>query len=337
MASSRPRLSPRARNRALLARQGLLERSDRSPTETIEHLVGMQAQAPDAPYVGLWSRIENFDPTGTARAIEAGALVRMTLMRATIHLVTARDARRLRPLLQPMLEARWRASPFAKRLAGADIDPVLAAGAELLAAAPRTRPQLSAALSERFAGLDPESLAYAVTFRLPIVQVPPRGVWGRRGPAAFTPIGLGAALSPDEAVLRYLAAFGPATVADAQWWSGLTRLREVFERLRPHLLAFADGYFDLPDAPRPDPATPAPVRLLPEYDNVLLSHADRAHLIPDGRRVPLPPGNGARAGTVLVDGRMAGEWRIRDGGLELTPDVDVGAEGERLQSFVRSR
>jgi hypothetical protein len=114
--------------------------------------------------------------------------------------------------------------------------------------------------------------------------------------------------------MRYLAAFGPATVRDVQAWSGLTRLREVAERLRPRLRSFRDGrgneLFDLPDAPRPDPGTPAPPRFLPEYDNLLLSHADRSRVIADGRPVPLFPGNGAGFGTVLVDGFFRATWRI---------------------------
>ena len=191
---------------------------------------------------------------------------------------------------------------------------------------------------------------------MPTVQVPPRGIWGRTGPAAFTTteawLGGQAApgLAPDELVLRYLAAFGPATVRDVQAWCGLTRLGEVAERLRPRLRVFrAEGggeLFDLPDAPRPDAGTPAPPRFLPEYDNVLLSHADRARVIPGRRSVPLPPGHGGSRGTVLVDGFWAATWKAsqRDDRAVLRVEAftplrrgqadAVTAEGMRLLAFL---
>src|SRR2546421_10529673 len=178
-------------------------------------------------------------------------------------------------------------------------------------------------------------MAFAVNVLVPVVQVPPRGIWGASGPAALAPLEswLGAPLDPkpsgDALLLRYLGAFGPATVKDAQMWSGLTRLREVADRLRPRLRTFRDEsgaeLFDLPDAPRPDPETPAPPRFLPEYDNLLLSHADRSRVIPDGRPVPLPPGNGGNTGTLLVDGDFRATWTIAraDGSATLTVEPFV--------------
>jgi hypothetical protein len=155
--------------------------------------------------------------------------------------------------------------------------------------------------------------------------------------------------SIDRLVLRYLGAFGPATVMDAQAWSGLTRLGAVFEGLRGRLQTFRDEggreLFDLPDAPRPDADSPAPVRFLPEYDNVLLGHADRSRIIPAGRSIPLPPGNGASMGTILLDGTYAGTWRIRRAAdratLTIQPLERIGAddeaaladEGTRLVAF----
>ena len=151
-------------------------------------------------------------------------------------------------------------------------------------------------------------------------------------------------------VLRYLAAFGPAGVADMRVWSGLPGLGEVADRLRPRLRTYVDEdgreLLDHPDAPRPPADVPAPVRFLPEYDNVLLSHADRSRVIPDGRRVPLPPGDGARAGTVLVDGDFRATWVVtRDGetatlrvsatpALSPAEEGDVTDEAERLLAFV---
>jgi hypothetical protein len=319
-ASPGPVLVPRALNRAFLARQLLLQRHRQSAVETIEHLVGLQAQAPDAPYVGLWTRLDGFRHDELATLLTERRTVRTWLMRGTVHLVTGRDCLTLRPLVQPALARSFNASPFGQNLAGVDLAPILAAGRALIEERPRTRAELAALLGARWPGLDPDSLAYAISYLVPTVQPPPRGIWGTVSPATLTTVEhwLGRPLDPapslDALVLRYLAAFGPATVRDAQLWSGLTRLRPIFDRLRPRLVTFRDDagaeLFDLADAPRPHPDTPAPPRFLPEYDNLLLSHVDRRRVIPDGRRVPLPPGNGGSRGTLLLDGYFRATWRI---------------------------
>jgi hypothetical protein len=352
-------LDDRALNRATLARQLLLERHDMAAGSAIEHLVGMQAQAANAPYVGLWSRLDGFRAAELATMVEGRTAVRAPLMRGTIHLVTARDCLRLRAVLQPVLERAFRTgSPFGRNLQGVDVDAVLAAGRTLLDQAPLTRAQLGPALADRFPGHDATSLAHAVTYVVPVVQVPPRGVWGSSGPAAWatvaawlgSPVDTGAAAPPDETVLRYLRAYGPATVQDVQSWSGLTRLGEVVDRLRPRLRTFRSAagreLFDLPDAPRPDADTPAPVRFLPEYDNVLLSHADRTRFMTTDQRTPLFPGNGGALGTVLVDGRFAALWRLgpRTATITVEPAASsartsadraaVAAEGIRLLGFL---
>jgi winged helix DNA-binding protein len=345
-------LSERGLNRALLERQLLLQRRKRSAAETIEHLVGMQAQVPRDPYVALWSRLQRFRPGELARMIEERAAVRGSLMRATLHLVTARDFVRMKPVLQTMLERRFGSSPFARHLHGIDLDELLAAGRSAVEEQPRTRAELSKVLAERWPDRDEASLAYAVSFLVPLVQVPPRGVWGKVGQPTWTTgeSWLGRTIdgdhSPDELVIRYLAAFGPATPADVQSWSGLTGIRDALERLRPRLRTFRDAsgreLFDVPDAPLPDPSMPAPVRYLSEYDNVLLGHKDRSRIVsPDVR-----PWTEAGWGSVLVDGFGSARWKVEREKekavlrieafrrLSRAEKASVAEEGERLLSFI---
>ena len=348
-------LSDRALGRATLARQLLLRRTELGPLEAVERVVGLQAQVPRDPYTALWSRLDGFRPDALSRLLQERRVVRTTVMRGTIHLVTADDALLLRPLVQPVLDRELtRHRDYAPLLRGVELEPVLAFGRNLLAE-PRSGPQLRAALAERFPEHDPAALAYACRCLLPLVQVPPRGLWGETGGVVTTTaeawLGRRLAASPslDDVLLRYLAAFGPASVADASTWSRLTGLREAFDRLRTRLRVFRDErgreLLDVPDAPRPDPDTPAPPRFLPEYDNVLLSHADRGRFVsPDDRaRIGRAWTNGA--GSLLVDGRLCGLWRLeRDGGravldvrqaerLPRRAAASVAAEGRRFLRF----
>jgi hypothetical protein len=254
----------------------------------VEGLVGMQAQVPENPYVALWSRIEGFRPEELSDLIGERTLVRAGLMRSTLHLVSARDCLAIHPITLPVL-AKTFSSPHAAGLNGADVDTVVAAGLELIAQEPRTRAQLAAELAKRWPEAEPVALAYAVTLGAALVQTPPRGLWDQTGQATWAPAEhwLGAELDPEpdvEAlVLRYLAAFGPASVADIRTWCGVIGLREVVARLRPQLRSFRDEngkeLLDVPDGEFADPDTPAPVRFLPEYDNLLLSHADRSRVL----------------------------------------------------------
>ena len=312
-------LTRRARNRALLARQHLLERTTMPAGAMIEHLVGMQAQNPLDPYTALWSRLDGFRTDELATLITDREAVRMGLMRTTLHLVTSRDALALYPVMRPVLARTWASSSFIKALPGIDVEAVLDAGRALMDEEPRTTSALGKLLQQRWPDRDATALGYALRFLLPAVQVPPRGLWGQTMQPTWTTLEswLGRTLdahpSVDEVVLRYLAAFGPATVSDIRTWSWLTRLREVVERLRPRLRTFRDEdggeLFDLPDAPRPDPDTPAPPRFMPEYDNLMLSHDDRSHIIAESAFGKLT----GWVGTFLVNGYVRGQWRIDKG------------------------
>jgi Winged helix DNA-binding domain len=349
-------LGPRELNRATLERQMLLRRRELPALDAIEHLVGMQAQAPSPPYIGLWTRLKDFRPDELGRLILERRAVRIALMRNTVHLVSARDCLALRPLVQPVLD-RTLYSTRANRahLEGVDAEALVAAGRALLEERPRTAKELGEQLQEQWPERDPAALARAIRHLLPLVQVPPRGVWGKSGPAAHTTAEswLGSPLDPatsiEHVVLRYLGAFGPATVKDVQTWSGLTRLGEVVERLRPRLRTFRDErgreLFDLPDAPMPDPDTPAPSRFLPEFDNLILSHADRTRFIAEEYRKALASRNGMVPAAFLTGGFVQGTWKTeRSRGrasLEIKPfeplakeDRDALAEeGEILLRF----
>ncbi|MFF5260199.1 winged helix DNA-binding domain-containing protein [Actinomadura viridis] len=329
-------LGRRALNRALLERQMLLRRHRLPALEAIERLVGMQSQAPNPPYIGLWSRLDGFDFDELAGLMRERRALRMVLMRGTLHLVSARDALALRPLTQAVLDGYLRTGRgSALNGLALDLAQVREAARRFLEEEPRTDKELRAHLGERWPGKDAELLAWGVRCALPLVQVPPRGIWGASGAARHTTLEnwLGRPADDDppieRMVLRYLAAFGPATVADVQQWSGLTRLGEVVERLGSELTTFADEngrtLYDLPEAPRPDPATPAPVRYVPEFDNLTLSHADRTRIISEEHRKRVFTVNGIIRATVLVDGFVRGMWKMEAGRGTATLRVDLFA------------
>jgi hypothetical protein len=350
-------LGRRALNRALLARQMLLRPVKLSAAAAIERLVGMQAQAPNLPYVGLWARLQGFRHEELSELMRTRRAVRTTLMRGTIHLVTTRDALGLRLLFQPFLERGFfHGSPWG-RLAG-NIDPIalLDAGSEIMGERPHTVAELAKLLDRRFPGHDGVALAYGVRHMLPMVFATPRGIWGASGPVTLTTVeawlgrSASPAIAPEDLVLRYLGAFGPASVADMRAWSGLA-MRPAFERLRPRLATFRDEHgielFDLPKSPRPATDTGVPVLFLPDYDNLLLAHADRTRVMAPGQHRGLFSSNGIMKGSVLVDGFVRAGWKpINDKkgtALVITPfdepirrsdRAGVTAEGLRLLAFL---
>ncbi|WP_405422266.1 winged helix DNA-binding domain-containing protein [Streptomyces erythrochromogenes] len=343
--TTHPVLDTRALNRATLARQLLLSRAEMSARDAVAHLLGLQAQNVKPPYFQLHARLDGFDPAELAGLMESREVVRMVTMRSTIHTHTAHDALTLRPLVQPARDRE--VDYFRKGLVGVDLDRLADRARALVDSAPRTMAEIREDLLEEWPDADPQSLSVAARCRLPLVQVTPRGVWGRSGQVRLTTVEnwlgvpAGAAQPVDDVVLRYLAAFGPASVKDMQTWAGLTRLREAFERLRPGLLVFRDEngveLFDLPDAPRPDAATPAPPRFLPEFDNLLLSHADRTRVVAPEVKGRSWTGNQAHC-TLLVDGFLAGLWKLEAGVLTVelfdrvskAAEEEIVAEGEKL-------
>ncbi len=342
-------LSQRALNRSFLARQMLDSRVKMSAFEAIERLVGMQAQEPRDPYVGLWTRLKGFQPAELAELLRKRKAVRATMMRVTIHLMTSRDYLALRTLMQPIVRRQ-----FTTRLVGlspADIEEVSTLARTVFSEKPYGYADLRKRLAGHWPDRDPESMARSVLSALPLVQVTPRGLWSESGrPMLATSeawLGRAPSAKPSIAklVLRYLGAFGPASVADMSNWSRLTGLREVFERLRPKLRTYTDEdgreLFDVPEGPFPHPDTPAPVRFLPVYDNCVLGHADRTRIV---SRVPQWTGETVGWSSYLVDGFVRGTWKVErkarkatlrvDGNLSKKERSAVAEEGASLLGFL---
>jgi hypothetical protein len=354
-----PELSRRQLGRTLLVRQHLVEPTDATVEAMTSHLVGLQAQQPRDPYLGLWSRLTTFEPADLEALLLGRSVVRIALMRSTIHLVTAADALGLRPLMAPVLEKELeRHSEHAPRLRDVDLAPVLRHARAFLRE-PRSTTALRAELAARFPDHDPGALAYACRNHLALVQVPPRGLWQRSGQVTYAtaeawldgrdaPPGLSIeepgqsieepglsieepGLSIEEVVARYLRAFGPASTADVAAWTRLTGLREVLERLRPELRTYRDEggreLFDVADGTIAPEDLEVPVRFLPEYDNVLLSHADRARVIDRALLPGLYADGRVGNGSVLVDGLVQASWRYdrgRDPAVVVTHQARLG-------------
>lgn len=355
--TSERKLTLRELNRTTLARQLLLERADLSIPTALERLVGLQSQALPAPYIGLWTRLNGFTRADLSRLIHERAVVKATMMRATLHMVTATDYLRLRATLQPMLDQAF--SGIAKgRVANVDLDTLLAEGRRFLDDQPRSFAEISAHFEQLFPDSDVASLRYRLRTTLPLVQAPTESAWSYPGNARFTLADrwIGQPI-PDQVdfpalVRRYLAAFGPATVADFQTWSGFSKVKEQVEAMKPELVVYReDGgrgdLLDLPELPILDPDTPAPIRFLPEFDNLLLSHSKRTRVLADEHRAAIFSGANLRvSASILVDGFVAGVWKVekvrKTAALIILPLVplspaaqtDITDEAERLIRFI---
>ncbi len=353
--SGAPVLSLRALGRATLARQMLLERASLSIPAAVARLVGLQAQLPGAPYTGLWSRVASFSRKELARLLDERVLVRATLLRATLHLSTAEDYLAFRPVLQPVLSRALQGLPK-DRLIGFDLDAFAKHARRFLLPGPQTADALRDELARHYPDLDVRAMGYAVRMHVPLVQVPGKGSWGFAPEPDFALAdqwlgkAVGSALDPRDLVLRYLAAFGPATAADAQSWSGLGSLRETFAALRPELTTFTseDGreLFDLPSAPRPPEDVPAPPRFLPEFDDLMLGHAERARVVPPAFKSQIYLSALRVRATFLVDGTVKGAWKVERTKKRTTLVIEpfaplkkkekdaLAEEGEALLAFV---
>jgi hypothetical protein len=344
-------LTQRELNRALLARQLLLERQELPADEAIARVGGLQAQASVPPFVGLWTRLAEFEESELQSLIDARRVVRATMMRHTIHFVRAEDYIWLRPTIQPALDANF-GSQTRKRLAGVSLAPFLEASRREFAKQPLTFAEVKELIRSLAPDGDVDAISYGVRTHVALIGVPNGSRWrfGGRAPFVLAEDWLGRRLAkpdPRAMVRRYLAAFGPATPGDATAWSGVGGMREVFESMRGELRAFRDEagreLFDVPDGALPSADTEAPVRFLPEFDNTLLGHRDRTRVIADEHRPLVYYTAGRMVGTVLLDGFAAAAWRMKDDEVALEPfrrltkaeKAAIEPEAEALRAWLR--
>ncbi|MFD6435640.1 winged helix DNA-binding domain-containing protein [Streptomyces venezuelae] len=363
-------LDTRTLNRATLARQLLLDRADMPALDAVAHLCGLQAQEPQEPFVGLWSRLRAFEQGALSDLLVERRVVRTHLMRRTVHLVTADDALAWRTRHDPMLRQRV-LGVYRRELDGVDLGELAAAGREAMAdGEPRTMAELTRAVADRWPGVPARALGEMLVAGLvPMVQLPPRGLWRTKGGVRNLPLAtwLGREPAPDpsspdisspnasspdgsdpvgqDILRRYLAAYGPAATADLRAWSGLAGLPAAVAAARPELVSFRDErgreLLDLPDAPRPDPDTPAPVRFLPAFDNAILGYQERGRIIDDAHRLLSVAGERV----VLVDGRVAATWTVEQDTVVATPlrrfsraeRAEVAEEGRAVAAFLSDK
>ena len=346
-------LTLRQLNRSLLARQLLLERAAITPLAAIKRLLALQSQIPNPPYIGLWTRLAHFDKAHLTALLESRQVVRAPWIRSTLHLVSAGDHQRFQAVIQPAL-ARGLRSFFGARAKDLDIKRLIEIAIPFLESKQPAIGALRDELQRRYPRQDKQAMAYAVRSYLPLVQVPPSGTWGVGTRATYTTAQswLGAAQPAALPALfqRYLAAFGPATVMDFQTWCGMTSLKASLAPALKSLVSYRseDGaqLVDLPDLPLLPADCAAPVRFLPEYDNILIAHKSRARILPDAYRKKVFVSAGRVLGSVLIDGFVGGTWKARSENKRALLTItlfqpassavrdEIAAEGMRLLRFI---
>lgn len=353
MASARV-LTRRELNRALLARQLLLERRALSAVKAVERLGGLQAQSTTSPYLSLLTRLEGFERDHLARALTTRRLVKALIQRGTLHIVTPSDFWAFATARRELGGILWPPS-YEARLPAARLATLAAEVAAELEGTERTFKEVRTLLEpHEQPGVSPTFIWRRIQGQAYVVHVPPSGIWGYGGHGVYTVAEgtvAGAPPAPDEAfdhlVRSYLAAYGPATKQDIGQWAGIPRLAPITASLeRQTLRTFLDEQgrtlYDLTRAPLPDAETAAPVRLVPRFDNLVVSHADRSRILGDNPPSRIVTKNAIVHATILVDGFVAGTWQLDRGRVSLEPFVALAptvkralkGEIERIETFV---
>lgn len=352
-------LTRRQLNRTLLQRQMLLERQTLSALDATEILFGLQSQVANPPYIALWARLdETYQRDDLTQAQQEQRIVRVPFWRSTLHLLTTQDVIAYRTTVQPALDKAL-SSFFGRNLKGVDYEAVVDAARPFLREAPRTTGDLKGYLGERFPDVDEFSLTYVVRALETLVTIYPYGTWRTGGAQQYQRIEDYldiAAVDPQERLrevfLRYLGAFGPASLMDFQFFVGMTRLKKAVNSFRDAVVTYksesGEELFDLPDTILPDPATPAPIRFTPEYDNLVIAHRDRSRVLADADYKQVFRSAARVFATVLIDGFVAGVWKAtRENETavlsvdlfrpkEITPAqrADLEREGEAALRFI---
>ncbi len=310
------RLSLRQLNRSLLSRQLLLERSPLTVSAAIERLVALQSQIPNPPYIGLWTRLLGFKKAELTELLDTRQVVRAPWLRSTLHLVTADDHQRFQVVIQPAL-VRGLRSFFGARAKGLDIERLIEIAKPFLEGEQPAIGALRDHLKAHFPERDKQAMAYAARSHLPLAQVPPSGTWGVGTRATYTTaeswLGPPQPAALDALFRRFLAAFGPAGLMDFQTWTGMTGLKAKLAPSLKDLREYRDEngkpLYDLPKMILEAPDAPAPIRFLPEYDNILIAHKDRGRILPEAYRKKVFVSAGRVLGSVLIDGFVGGIWK----------------------------
>ncbi len=335
-------MNARELGRATLARQMLLSRESVDVADAVGRLGALQAQEARPPFIALWSRVEGFEASSLVDAFAEKTVVRGTLMRGTVHLARTEDFMRWQPVLAPLGVEGLR-KVVGARLDGADIDAAVSDVRGLFASAgERSADDVRDWIGRHRSSEDTRAVARIALYSLPLVRVPDGGRWGFTPKSRFTDsqhwLGRDPRADAPSLIRSYLAAFGPATVRDAQQFLGGGDWQDVFDGLE---LERFGKYYDLPDAPRPGEDVDAPVRFLPDFDSLMLAHADRSRVIADAHRKDLTTKNLRVRAVVLVDGMVAGFWKLAGKKVVVEPvrkllkreQVLVDEEASRLAAF----